>query len=61
MLSDEYYIKRASELINDVYSIKLLYMIGGYNELSNTTVDKDKKKLYFREMIIKYLKNETEE
>jgi len=54
--SEEYYIKRTDELVHDQYAIKLLYMIGDENGLDTCTVDKDKNKMYFKKMIIAYLK-----
>ena len=54
--SEEYYNNRANELVHDQYAIKLLYMIGDENGLDTCTVDKDKNKIYFRKMIITYLK-----
>ena len=58
MLSNEYYLQRVKDLINDVYSMPLLYMIGESNNLTKEMVNKDKGKLYFRNFIIKYLKDE---
>ena len=58
MLSNEYYLQRVKDLINDVYSMPLLYMIGEEHNLDRKTVDKDKGKLYFRTFIIEYLKYE---
>jgi len=54
--TEEYYIKRTDELVQDKHSLKLLYMIGDENGIERTTVDKDKNKMYFKKMIITYLK-----
>jgi hypothetical protein len=54
--TDEYYIQRATELLHDKQSLKLLYLIGDENGIERDMVDKDKNKKYFKEMIIKYLK-----
>ena len=54
--SEDYYTNRANELVHDKYAIKLLYMIGDENGIDHVTVDKDKNKMYFKKMIIKYLK-----
>lgn len=59
MLSDEYYINRAKEIVKDIHSVQLLYMIGGIHKIDRKTVERDKNKKYFRELIIKYLKDET--
>ena len=54
--TEDYYIKRTDELVHDQYATKLLYMIGDENGLDTCTVDKDKNKMYFKKMIIAYLK-----
>jgi hypothetical protein len=54
--ADEYYIQRATELLQDKQALKLLYLIGDENGIERDIVNKDKNKKYFKEMIIKYLK-----
>lgn len=57
-MEDEYYTNRAEEIIKDKPLIKLLYLIGKENKLSIETVNKDKNKKYFKQMVIDYLKHD---
>ena len=50
--------RRMKELLKDKWQTQLLYLIGKENGLSTSTVDKDKRKKYFKEMILEYLNDE---
>jgi len=52
------YEQRAKEILNEKYLVPMLHLIGKENGLSIETVNKDKKKKYFKEMIIEYISNE---
>ena len=59
-MNEEYYIKRASEIVHDPFLKPLIYMIGKDHNISIETVNKDKHKEYFINHIINYMKNEQE-
>jgi len=58
MKTEDSYLKRAKEIVNDKWQEKLLYMIGGEHEIDKETINRDKKKKYFIELIVAYLKKD---
>ena len=60
MVDEDYYIKRANEIVHDKWLIHLIYMIGKDHNISKETIDKDKHKEYFIKHVINYLKHEQE-